>query len=91
MAVGPGFLIAAMLPIFLASAAVLTLPTLATHELSGFYPVGLLLSLMLQQAGQLVMAKLEGSFVSVLLGYVYGVVAIGATVAALVFAFITHY
>jgi len=51
--IGTGSFVTALLPIILSGAAVFMLPPLRNATALGFYPVGLLLGLMWQQAGPL--------------------------------------
>lgn len=86
--IGPGFLIVALMPIFLSGAAVFVSPVLKDGKSSGLYAVGLLLSLMWQQAGPLLMrVAAQVTFGNVLI-ILYGVGTLTLSILAMVGTFL---
>lgn len=86
--IGPGFLIVALMPIFLSGAAVFISPMLKDDKSSGLYAVGLLLSLMWQQVGPLLMrVAAQVTFGSVLI-ILYGFGTLILSILAMVAAFL---
>ncbi|MEE4149184.1 hypothetical protein [Pseudomonas viridiflava] len=87
--VGTGSFATALLPIILSGTAVCMLPTLKNATSLGFYPIGLLLGLMWQQAGPL-LAQADGmSGNPRYLVYAYGGVTTFMSLAAITGVFLS--
>ena len=82
--IGLGFLVAALIPMILSGAVVLMTPQLRESKWSGFYAVGLLLSLMWQQVGPLLMDIVRLQMAGKILVSAYGIVTLALSIFAIV-------
>lgn len=85
-----GYLIVALMPLILSGAAMFMLPQFRDNKLLGFYPVGLLLALMWQQAGPLLADVLSKQKPIQILICAYGAAVLILSIAAVAGVFLIN-